>query len=88
MANQLNTIDQIKAWLTPGLLTILSWFVIDLKNDVKVLLDRTARLEERVDVIKENKRTASADLIHFYGMELVFDRNKQLTKTINGYEYL
>ena len=83
-----NNIDQIKAWLTPGLLTILSWFVIDLKNDVKVLLDRTARLEERVDVIKENKRTASDDLIHFYGMELVFDRNKQLTKTLNGYEYL
>lgn len=88
MANQLNTIDQIKAWLTPGLLTILSWFVIDLKNDVKVLLDRTARLEERVDVIKETKRKASADLIHFHGMELVFDRNKQLTKTLNGYEYL
>lgn len=88
MANQLNTIDQIKAWLTPGLLTILSWFVIDLKNDVKVLLDRTARLEERVDVIKETKRTTSADLIHFHGMELIFDRNKQLTKTLNGYEYL
>ena len=48
MANQNTTIDQVKAWLTPGLLTILSWFVIDLKNDVKVLLDRTARLEERV----------------------------------------
>ena len=88
MSNQLNTIDQIKAWLTPGLLTILSWFVIDLKNDVKILLDRTARLEERVDVIKENKRTASADLIHFHGMELVFDRNKRLTKTQYGYEYL
>lgn len=81
-------IDQIKAWLTPGLLTILSWFVIDLKNDVKVLLDRTARLEERVEVIKETRPIPTADLIHFHGMELVFDKNKKLTKTLNGYEYL
>lgn len=83
-----NNLDQIKAWLTPGLLTILSWFVIDLKNDVKVLLDRTARLEERVEVIKETRPIPTADLIHFHGMELVFDKNKKLTKTLNGYEYL
>lgn len=83
-----NNLDQIKAWLTPGLLTILSWFVIDLKNDVKVLLDRTARLEERVEVIKETRPIPTANLIHFHGMELVFDRNKKLTKTLNGYEYL
>ena len=88
MATQTNTIDQVKAWLTPGLLTILSWFVIDLKNDVKVLLDRTARLEERVQVIRETKRPPTATLIHIKGMELIFDRNKKLTKTLHGYEYL
>lgn len=88
MATQNNTIDQVKAWLTPGLLTILSWFVIDLKNDVKVLLDRTARLEERVQVIKETKRTPMANLIYFKGMELIFDRNKIFTKTQIGYEYI
>lgn len=82
------TIDDVKAWLTPGLLTILSWFVIDLKNDVKILLDRTARLEERVQVIKEAKRLPMANLIHFQGMELIFDRHKQLTKTPVGYEYI
>lgn len=87
MATQ-NPIDQIKAWLTPGLLTILSWFVIDLKNDVKVLLDRTARLEERVQVIREAKRLPIANLIHFKGMDLIFDRNKTLTKTNTGYEYI
>lgn len=88
MATQTNSIDQIKAWLTPGLLTILSWFVIDLKNDVKILLDRTARLEERVQVIKESKRSPITNLIHFKGMDLIFDRNKIFTKTPHGYEYI
>jgi hypothetical protein len=88
MATQSNTIDQVKAWLTPGLLTILSWFVIDLKNDVKVLLDRTARLEERVQVIKEAKRTPMANLVYFKGMDFVFDRNKIFTKLPNGYDYI
>jgi len=88
MATQNNTIDQVKAWLTPGLLSILSWFVIDLKNDVKVLLDRTARLEERVQVIKETKRVPMANLIHFKGMDFIFDRNKIFTKLPKGYDYI
>jgi hypothetical protein len=88
MATQNNTIDQVKAWLTPGLLSILSWFVIDLKNDVKVLLDRTARLEERVQVIKETKRVPMANLIHFKGMDFIFDRNKIFTKLPQGYDYI
>jgi hypothetical protein len=88
MATQSNTIDQVKAWLTPGLLTILSWFVIDLKNDVKVLLDRTARLEERVQVIKETKRVPMAKLVYFKGMDFIFDRNKIFTKLPNGYDYI
>lgn len=80
------TIDEVKAWLTNGLLVILGWFVVDLKNDVKILLDRTARLEVKAEYQETKRQTA--DLIHFKGMELVFDRNKKLTKTHNGYEYL
>ena len=80
------TIDEVKAWMTNGLLAILGWFVVDLKNDVKILLDRTARLEVKAEYQETERQTA--DLIHFKGMELIFDRNKKLTKTFKGYEYI
>ena len=80
------TIDEVKAWMTNGLLVVLGWFVVDLKNDVKILLDRTARLEVKAEYQESERQTA--DLIHFKGMDLIFDRNKKLTKTHNGYEYL
>lgn len=73
-----NPVEQIKAWLTPALLTILGGFIIDLKNDVKVLLDRTARLEVRVEYEKELREQKTAHLINFKGMELVYDRHKKL----------
>ena len=73
-----NPIEQVKAWLTPALLTILGGFIIDLKNDVKVLLDRTARLEVRVEYEKELREQRTTKLVNFNGMELVFDRNKTL----------
>lgn len=73
-----NPIEQIKAWITPALLTILGGFIIDLKNDVKVLLDRTARLEVRVEYEKELRQQHTTKLVKFKGMELVFDRNKKL----------
>lgn len=82
------TIDEVKAWITQGLLIVVGWFVVDLKNDVKILLDRTARLEERVQVIKETEHMPTANLIRYKGMDFVFDRNKTLTKTIQGYEYI
>ena len=80
------TIEDVKAWMTNGLLVILGWFVVDLKNDVKILLDRTARLEVKAEYQETERQTA--DLIHFKGMELIFDRNKKLTKTFKGYEYI
>jgi len=80
------TIEEVKAWMTNGLLAILGWFVVDLKNDVKILLDRTARLEVKAEYQETERQTA--DLIHFKGMELIFDRNKKLTKTFKGYEYI
>ena len=73
-----NTIEQVKAWMTPALLTIIGGFIIDLKNDVKVLLDRTARLEVRVEYEKELREQKTAQVVNFKGMELVFDRNKHL----------
>lgn len=84
-----NTIDQVKAWMTQGLLVVVGWFVIDLKNDVKILLDRTARLEVKAEFEEQlRKEGKSAQMIHFKGMDLVFDRNKTLTKTAHGYEYI
>ena len=79
-------IEEVKAWMTNGLLVVLGWFVVDLKNDVKILLDRTARLEVKAEYQETERQTA--DLIHFKGMELIFDRNKKLTKTFKGYEYI
>ena len=80
------TIEDVKAWMTNGLLVVLGWFVVDLKNDVKILLDRTARLEVKAEYQETERQTA--DLIHFKGMDLIFDRNKKLTKTFKGYEYI
>lgn len=80
------TIEDVKAWMTNGLLAILGWFVVDLKNDVKILLDRTARLEVKAEYQESERQTA--DLIHFKGMDFIFDRNKKLTKTYKGYEYI
>lgn len=80
------TIDEVKAWMTQGLLVVLGWFVVDMKNDVKILLDRTARLEVRAEF--QAKKSASADLIKFKGMDLIFDRNKIFTKLPKGYDYI
>lgn len=80
------TIDEVKAWMTNGLLVVLGWFVVDMKNDVKVLLDRTARLEVKAEF--QAKKSASADLIKFKGMDLIFDRNKIFTKLPKGYDYI
>jgi len=80
------TIDEVKAWMTQGLLVVLGWFVIDMKNDVKVLLDRTARLEVKAEF--QAKKSTSADLIRFKGMDLIFDRNKIFTKLPKGYDYI
>ena len=80
------TIDEVKAWMTQGLLVVLGWFVVDMKNDVKILLDRTARLEVRAEF--QAKKSASADLIRFKGMDLIFDRNKIFTKLPKGYDYI
>lgn len=87
--NNNNTIEQLKAWLTPGLLAVVSWYVIDLKNDVKLLLDRTARLEvqlQYVEKCKDEKQLMQLSMIHH---PLIFDRPKILTlKTCKHYEYL
>lgn len=80
------TIDEVKAWMTNGLLVILGWFVVDLKNDVKILLDRTARLEVKAEYQETERQTA--DLIHFKGLDFIFDRHKIFTKTQKGYEYI
>ena len=80
------TIDEVKAWMTQGLLVVLGWFVVDMKNDVKILLDRTARLEVKAEF--QAKKSASADLIKFKGMDLIFDRNKIFTKLPKGYDYI
>lgn len=82
----MKTIDEVKAWMTNGLLVVLGWFVVDLKNDVKILLDRTARLEVKAEYQESERQTA--DLIHFKGMEFIFDRQKIFTKTHKGYEYI
>lgn len=82
----MKTIDDVKAWMTNGLLVVLGWFVVDLKNDVKILLDRTARLEVKAEYQESERQTA--DLIHFKGMEFIFDRQKIFTKTHKGYEYI
>ena len=82
----MKTIEDVKAWMTNGLLVVLGWFVVDLKNDVKILLDRTARLEVKAEYQETERQTAN--LIHFHGMDLIFDRNKKLTKTFKGYEYI
>lgn len=87
MANS-NTIDQVKAWLTPGLLTVIGGVLMDMKSDVKTLLDRTARLEVRVEYEEKLRNEQTAHLVKFKGMDFVFDRNKTLTKTPHGYEYL
>ena len=82
----MKTINEVKAWMTNGLLVVLGWFVVDLKNDVKILLDRTARLEVKAEYQESERQTA--DLIHFKGMEFIFDRQKIFTKTHKGYEYI
>ena len=82
----MKSINDVKAWMTNGLLVVLGWFVVDLKNDVKILLDRTARLEVKAEYQESERQTA--DLIHFKGMEFVFDRQKIFTKTHKGYEYI
>lgn len=84
----MKTIDEVKAWLTNGLLVVLGWFVVDMKNDVKVLLDRTARLETKAEFQTKLKGEKTSLLVEFKGMELIFDRHKTLTKTHNGYEYI
>lgn len=87
MASNNNTIEQVKAWMTQGLLVIVGWFVVDMKNDVKVLLDRTARLEVKAEYEHRLTNEKTAELINYKGMELIFDRNKQLFKTNKGYQY-
>ena len=82
----MKTINEVKAWMTNGLLVVLGWFVVDLKNDVKILLDRTARLEVKAEYQESERQTA--DLIHFKGMDFIFDRQKIFTKTHKGYEYI
>ena len=83
----MKTIEQVKAWMTQGLLIILGWFVVDMKNDVKTLLDRTARLEVKAEYEHKLRNERTADLIEFKGMELIFDRNKKLLLTDKGYQY-
>ncbi len=83
----MKTIEQVKAWMTQGLLIILGWFVVDMKNDVKTLLDRTARLEVKAEYEHKLRNEKTADLIEFKGMELIFDRNKKLLLTEKGYQY-
>lgn len=83
----MKTIEQVKAWMTQGLLIILGWFVVDMKNDVKTLLDRTARLEVKAEYEHKLRNEQTADLIEFKGMELIFDRNKKLLLTEKGYQY-
>jgi hypothetical protein len=83
----MKTIEQVKAWMTQGLLIILGWFVVDMKNDVKTLLDRTARLEVKAEYEHKLRNEKTADLIEFKGMEFIFDRNKKLLLTDKGYQY-
>lgn len=83
----MKTIEQVKAWMTQGLLIILGWFVVDMKNDVKTLLDRTARLEVKAEYEHKLRNEQTADLIELKGMELIFDRNKKLLLTEKGYQY-
>jgi len=64
--------------MTPALLTILGGVMLDVKNDVKTLLDRTARLEVQVQYEKEYRKERTAQAVNFKGMELVYDRNKKL----------
>lgn len=87
MANS-NTLEQVKAWMTQGLLVVVGWFVVDLKNDVKILLDRTARLEVKAEYEEKLRGEQTAHLVKFKGMDFVFDRNKTLTKTPKGYDYI
>ena len=82
------TIDEVKAWMTQGLLVVLGWFVVDMKNDIKVLLDRTARLETKAEFQDKIRNERTAHMVRFKGMDLIFDRHKTLTKTLHGYEYL
>lgn len=82
------TIDDVKAWMTQGLLIVVGWFVVDLKNDVKILLDRTARLEVKAEFEEKLRTEKTASFINFKGMDFIFDRHKTLTKTAHGYEYL
>jgi hypothetical protein len=83
----MKTIEQVKAWMTQGLLIILGWFMVDMKNDVKTLLDRTARLEVKAEYEHKLRNERTADLIEFKGMEFIFDRNKKLLLTEKGYQY-
>ena len=83
----MKTIEQVKAWMTQGLLIILGWFVVDMKNDVKTLLDRTARLEVKAEYEHTLRNEKTANLIEFKGMEFIFDRNKKLLLTEKGYQY-
>jgi D-Tyr-tRNAtyr deacylase len=83
----MKTIDEIKAWMTQGLLVVVGWFVVDMKNDVKTLLDRTARLEVKAEYEHRLRNEKTADLVNYKGLELVFDRNKQLFRTEKGYTY-
>ena len=83
----MKTIDQVKAWMTQGLLVVVGWFIVDLKNDVKVLLDRTARLEVKAEYEHTLRNEKTANLVNYKGLELVFDRNKQLFRTEKGYKY-
>jgi hypothetical protein len=73
-----STIEQVKAWMTPALLTIIGGVMMDMKNDVKILLDRTARLEVQVQYEKEFRKQSTAKMVKFHGMGLIFDRNKKL----------
>lgn len=83
----MKTIEQVKAWMTQGLLIILGWYMVDMKNDVKTLLDRTARLEVKAEYEHTLRNEKTSNLIQFKGMEFIFDRNKKLLLTNKGYQY-
>ena len=84
---EMKAIEQIKAWITPGLLAIIWAYLWDMQQDVKKLLERTARLEVQMQYESKISPKQAHKAVNFKGMGLIFDRSKKLILTTKGYIY-
>lgn len=74
-----NSIDKVKAWLTPGLISVfglVSWALIsEIRSDIKLLLNNDA--QTRVKVENLEKRMDKAEAV-IYGERLFATKPEEI----------